>query len=146
MQVELLKRVQDALDAITAVEGFLAHQSQDDFLSSDMLQAAVERKFEILGEALKKAADADESIEKHIPELRQIVATRNRIIHVYDAVDPLLLWDVVQTDLPGLKARLSRSSALPPRDRQRDLKKQKDEGAPLNQQIAEKASRLGYGF
>ena len=146
MQVELLKRVQDALDAITAVEGFLAYQSQDDFLSSDMLQAAVERKFEILGEALKKAADADESVEKYIPELRQIIATRNRIIHVYDAVDPLLLWDVIQTDLQGWKARLSRRSALSPRDRQRDLKKQQDEGAPLNQQIAEKASRLGYRF
>jgi uncharacterized protein with HEPN domain len=106
MQVELLKRLRDALDAITAVEGFLAHQSQDEFLSSDMLQAAVERKFEILGEALKKAAEVDASIEQLIPELRQIVATRNRIIHVYDAVDHLLLWDVVQTELPGLKARL----------------------------------------
>jgi uncharacterized protein with HEPN domain len=79
-----------------------------------MLQAAVERKFEILGEALKKAVDADESVEKYIPELRQIVATRNRIIHVYGAVDPLLLWDVIQTDLPGWKARLSRRSALSP--------------------------------
>lgn len=106
MQVEPLKRLQDSLDAIKAVEGFLANQSQDDFLSSDILQAAVERKFEIIGEALKKAADSDVSIEELIPELRQIVATRNRIIHVYDAVDHLLLWDVVQTELPGLKARL----------------------------------------
>lgn len=106
MQAELLKRLEDALDAITAIEEFLANQSQDDFLGSDLLQSAVERKFEILGEALKKAGDADASIENLIPELRQIISTRNRIIHVYDAVDHLLLWDVTQTQLPGLKVRL----------------------------------------
>jgi len=108
MQVELLKRIQDALAAITAIEGFLSNQCRDTFLDSDMLQAAVERKFEILGEALKKAFEADASIETLIPELKQIISTRNRIIHVYDAVDHLLLWDVTQTQLPGLKARLQR--------------------------------------
>lgn len=91
MQVELLKRLQDAVEAITAVEGFLANQSQEDFLRSELLQVAVERKLEILGEALKKAADAGAAIEHLIPELRRIVATRNRIIHVYDAVGHLLL-------------------------------------------------------
>lgn len=106
MQVELLTRVQDALDAIAAIENFLTNQSQDDFLESDMLQAAVERKFEILGESLKKAADLDPRLEQVIPELRQIVAMRNRIIHVYDAVDHFILWDVVQTELPNLRERL----------------------------------------
>jgi uncharacterized protein with HEPN domain len=97
MQVQLYKRLQDALEAITAIESFLASQSVEDFLSSDILQAAVERKFEILGEALKKAAEVDEGTVTLVPELRQIVATRNRIIHVYDNVDHLILWDVVQT-------------------------------------------------
>lgn len=82
MQLESLKRLQDALDPILAAERFLANQSQDDFLGSDMLQAAVERKFEIPGEALNKAADADASVENLIPEPRQIISTRNRIIHV----------------------------------------------------------------
>ena len=87
-----------------------------------MLQAAVERKFEILGEALKKAADADASVENLIPEPRQIISTRNRIIHVYDAVDHLLLWDVAQTLLPELKARvqqiLAEASGPRPSDHQ----------------------------
>ena len=106
MQIQLCKRLQDALDAIVAIEGFLANQSMEDFLSSDILQAAVERKFEIIGEALKKAAETDKEIVTLVPELRQIVATRNRIIHVYDNVDHLILWDVVQSQLPGLKIRL----------------------------------------
>jgi uncharacterized protein with HEPN domain len=69
MQIQLCKRLQDALDAITAIEGFLANQSVEDFLGSDILQAAVERKFEIIGEALKKAAEADDEIETLVPPL-----------------------------------------------------------------------------
>ena len=42
----------------------------EDFLSSDILQAAVERKFEIIGEALKKAAEADDAIATLVPGLR----------------------------------------------------------------------------
>jgi len=34
------------------------------------------------------------------------VSTRNRIIHAYDTVDQLILWDAIQNDLPGLKASL----------------------------------------
>jgi uncharacterized protein with HEPN domain len=116
MQVQVCKRLQDALNAITAIEGFLSNQSVEDFLSSDILQAAVERKFEIIGEALKKAAEADEEIVTLVPELRQIIATRNRIIHVYDNVDHLILWDVVRSQLPGLKIRLQ--AALDKRTRE----------------------------
>lgn len=106
MQIQACKRLQDALEAITAIEGFISSHSVEDFLNSDMLQAAVERKLEIIGEALKKAAEADDEIATVVPELKQIIATRNRIIHVYDNVDHLILWDVVQSQLPGLKIRL----------------------------------------
>ena len=41
-----------------------------------------------------------------IPELRQIIATRNRLVHVYDDVDHLILWDVVHSELPDLKVTL----------------------------------------
>lgn len=116
MQIQVCKRLQDALEAITAIEGFLSNQSVEDFLGSDILQAAVERKFEIIGEALKKAADADNEIVTLVPELREIIATRNRIIHVYDNVDHLILWDVVQSQLPGLKIRLQ--AALDERTRE----------------------------
>jgi uncharacterized protein with HEPN domain len=66
----------------------------------------VERKFEIIGEALKRAEDADTSVLDFIPDLRRIVGTRNRIIHVYETVDQLILWDAIQNDLPGLKTSL----------------------------------------
>jgi uncharacterized protein with HEPN domain len=66
----------------------------------------VERKFEIIGEALKLAHEADPSVLTIIPDLRRIVGTRNRIIHVYEAVDQLILWDAIQNDLAGLRSSL----------------------------------------
>jgi uncharacterized protein with HEPN domain len=66
----------------------------------------VERKFEIIGEALNRAQEADTSVLDVIPDLRRIVGTRNRIIHVYETVDQLILWDAIQNDLPGLKSSL----------------------------------------
>lgn len=105
MTNHLKKRLQDALDAIALIEGFIAHQSLEQFLDDLLTQAAVERKFEIIGEALKKAEELDGTITTWIPELRQIVGTRNRIILAYDEVDHLILWDVVQSELPALKVR-----------------------------------------
>ena len=67
----------------------------------------MERKFEIIGEALKRALEADPDVTNLIPELRSIVGTRNRIVHVYEAVDQLILWDAIQNDLPGLKRAIS---------------------------------------
>jgi len=72
MQIQVCKRLQDALEAITAIEGFLSKQSVEDFLSSDILQVAVERKFEIIGEALKKAADADNEIVTLVQSLDRL--------------------------------------------------------------------------
>jgi uncharacterized protein with HEPN domain len=61
-----------------------------------MRQAALERKFEILGEALNRAEQSDPELADHLPELRRIIGMRNRIIHGYDAVDEEILWDAVQ--------------------------------------------------
>jgi uncharacterized protein with HEPN domain len=72
MQIQVCKRLQDALEAITAIEGFLSKQSVEDVLSSDILQVAVERKFEIIGEALKKAADADNEIVTLVQSLDRL--------------------------------------------------------------------------
>jgi len=60
-------------------------------------------------EALKgllDALEADPTVLTIIPDLRRIVGTRNRIIHVYEAVDQLILWDSIQNDLPGLRSSL----------------------------------------
>ena len=106
MRREALKRLHDALEAIEAIQRFIENCTLDRYLDDELIQSAVERKFEIIGEALKRAQEADTSVLDVIPDLRRIVGTRNRIIHVYETVDQLIFWDAIQNDLPGLKSSL----------------------------------------
>ena len=62
---------------------------------------AIERDIEIIGEAVGRILKKDQSIE--ISYARQIVATRNRIIHSYDSVSDDLIWSIVINHLPKLK-------------------------------------------
>lgn len=94
------------MEAIEAIERFIENCTLDHYLDDELIQSAVERKFEIIGEALKRALEADPSVLVIIPDVRRIVGTRNRIIHVYEAVDQLILWDSIQNDLPGLRCSL----------------------------------------
>lgn len=103
MQTEALKRLFDAFTAIESIERFIANSTLDQYLDNELIQSAVERKFEIIGEALKRASEADPNLLNAIPDLRRIVGTRNRIIHVYEAVDQLILWDAIHNDLPSLR-------------------------------------------
>lgn len=68
-----------------------------------MLRAAVEREFEIVGEALAKLVKTDEKLAAQISEHRRIIAFRNILIHGYTDVDDRLVWDVVATKLPVLR-------------------------------------------
>ena len=117
MRREALKRLLDAFEAIASIERFIENCTLDDYLQNELVQAAVERKFEIIGEALKRAFEADPDILNVIPDLHRIVGTRNRIIHVYEAVDQLILWDAIQNDLPelhhSLQEALKNNSPIP---------------------------------
>lgn len=67
---------------------------------------AVEREFEIIGEALSRLVRLDPLMEKRIPELRPTISFRNRIIHGYDTVDDAVVWGVVEKHLPLLIAEV----------------------------------------
>ena len=68
-----------------------------------MMQAAVEREFEIIGEALAKLIRLDETVAARITDHRRIVAFRNILIHGYADVDDRLVWDVLESKLPVLR-------------------------------------------
>ena len=67
-----------------------------------MAQAAVERKFEIIGEALNQLAKLDAALASRIPDLPQIVAFRNQLIHGYATVNVGTVWNIAQNALPTL--------------------------------------------
>jgi uncharacterized protein with HEPN domain len=68
-----------------------------------MLRAAVEREFEIIGEALAQLARLDAAIAARITDHRRIISFRNLLIHGYADVDDRLVWDVVETKLAVLQ-------------------------------------------
>jgi uncharacterized protein with HEPN domain len=84
-----------------------AGKSFTDFNSDLVLRSAVERQFEILGEALRQLARLDATLAARIPDLRQIVAFRNVLIHGYALIDRARVWQAVQNDVPGLRAILA---------------------------------------
>ncbi|CAN5736155.1 DUF86 domain-containing protein [soil metagenome] len=100
------KRRLDATAACEAIEEFVRGKDFTEYERDRLLRSAVERQFEILGEALNKAAAADASIAEQIPELHRMVGLRNRLIHGYDTVDDEILWDAIQTKLIPLKSQL----------------------------------------
>lgn len=81
---------------------FIAGKSFD-YEQDVMLRAAVERQFEIIGEALAQLAKLDRMVAERISEHSRVIAFRNILIHGYADVDDLLVWDIVQTKLPVLR-------------------------------------------
>jgi uncharacterized protein with HEPN domain len=92
-------------DSITAIEAYVAN-GRDAFLRERMIQDAVIRNFEVIGEASGRLSDAARQ-DDGVPWAR-IIAFRNRLIHGYWSVDLLLVWDVIVNDLPKLKAEVNR--------------------------------------
>ena len=72
-----------------------------------MLRAAVERQFEIVGEAMARLARIDETVAARISGYRRIIAFRNVLIHGYADMDDRLVWDVVERSLPTLVEELA---------------------------------------
>lgn len=73
-----------------------------------MLRSAVERQFEIIGEAFAALRRMNPDLAASIPDLPCIVAFRNILVHSYATVDDSLIWGVVEGNLPGLLTLLAR--------------------------------------
>lgn len=67
-----------------------------------MLRSAVERQFEIIGEALNQLSKVDTELAVQIPDLSRIVGFRNILIHGYAMIDNGLVWQILTEVLPGL--------------------------------------------
>jgi uncharacterized protein with HEPN domain len=96
------KYLWDALTAVELLREFTAGKSFEDYQTGAMLRAAVERQFEIIGEALNQLSKVDTGLAPTIPNPGQIVAFRNILIHGYAIVDDALVWQALTDWLPSL--------------------------------------------
>ncbi len=112
MAVEvILTYLQDVLDAINDMQScFVNFPYRYDLFEKDIMRkCVVERKTEIMGEAINRIKKADPTVD--IPNARAIIDTRNRIIHAYDNVQPEFLWGLVIRHIPELKKDIERMIA-----------------------------------
>jgi len=103
----------DMLQAVEAIQQYTEGKTLGDYLAIPMLRDAVERRFEILGEALVRLRQTDSSTAARIEHQDRVVGFRNVLAHEYDRIEPDQVWRTIQEDLPSLKSQLQALLAEP---------------------------------
>lgn len=105
MKLEVKKFLFDIKESIDSIENYLGDQRDFSvYVSNKMLRRAIEREFEIIGEAMNRIEKVDSSI--NISSKKQIISMRNRVIHGYDKIDNEIIWGIIVRHLPTLKEEI----------------------------------------
>jgi uncharacterized protein with HEPN domain len=107
MRLDSRKHLEDMRQAAQSIAEFVAGKSLDDYVASRLLRAAVEREFEVIGEALKRLLRTDPSAASRITHAARIVSFRNILAHGYDVVEDEVVWDIVSENLAVLRQQVT---------------------------------------
>ncbi|MGC1272163.1 MAG: HepT-like ribonuclease domain-containing protein [Planctomycetaceae bacterium] len=103
MRLEARKLLQDVSNAAARIVRFTAGKALQDYSGDDFLRSAVERQFEIIGEALNRLRRDDPATAERVTAIDRIIGYRNVLAHGYDTVDDEISWDAVEFKLPVLR-------------------------------------------
>jgi len=105
MDNETKKFLFDIQESIDSIEKYLGEKRDFKvYMANKMLRRAVEREFEIIGEAMSRIEKLDPSLD--ISSKKQIISMRNRVIHGYDKIDNEIIWGTIVRHLPTLKTEI----------------------------------------
>lgn len=90
----------------SSIRNYTQGFNEDHFLKNPLVQDAVIRNFEIIGEAAKQL-DADFRAGHPEIEWKKIAGVRDKLIHDYIGVDLLTVWAVVEKILPTLEKQIA---------------------------------------
>jgi len=98
-------RIGHILDAIEQIQSFTEGMSLEAFIDDEKTLRAVERCFEIIGEASRKIP---KQVHDGYPDIpwKRIMGLRHFIAHQYDEVREIALWNTIRNDLDDLKKKL----------------------------------------
>jgi len=107
MYHDIIQSVTDAADACREMREMIEGYTLETYQQDRRTRLAVERLFEILGEALNRVDEADPLFRDHLPEMGKVIGMRNRIAHGYDRVNNSVLWDTILDFVPDLQDKLN---------------------------------------
>lgn len=102
MNDEVKKNLIDIIQSAQEIQSFVNGMDFEEYRNHSVTKRAVERDFEIIGEALNRIKKADSELVERISEHRRIIGFRNILIHGYDIVDEAIVWQAVVKHLPVL--------------------------------------------
>jgi len=103
---DIKKSVWDAVEACQKIQAFTRGHTLETYQADCLYRSAVERQFEILGEALNRVDEADPSFRDYLPDMGKIIGMRNRIAHGYDYVQDEVVWLAATKRVSGLMTKL----------------------------------------
>ncbi|MBS1847982.1 MAG: DUF86 domain-containing protein [Actinobacteria bacterium] len=92
----------EARRAAELIRSFVRDRTEHDIASDLLLRSAVERQFEVIGEALGQLGRHHPTVADRIEDLPRIVAFRNILVHGYATVDVALVWEAATTRVAPL--------------------------------------------
>lgn len=95
------------LDILEAIEKIEKYYNKDKLILDELLQAAIVRYLEIIGEAARNLSNETKEKSKET-EWSKIVAFRNFIVHNYFDVDWAIVTKVIEEDIPKLKSEIKK--------------------------------------
>ena len=102
LPLEARKYLFDIAQACELITQFTSGKTFTDYTADPLLRSAVERQFEVMGEALNQAHRLYPDLSNRVSACRRIVAFRNRLIHGYAFVSDEVVWGVLEINLPTL--------------------------------------------
>jgi len=100
MHPDALKLLEDIRDAGSFVLDVVRDCGQEAYEQNRLARQAVERNFEIIGEALGRLSKADPDTAQRVGPVPQIVAFRNILVHAYDNIAPRRHWKSLTKQTP----------------------------------------------
>jgi uncharacterized protein with HEPN domain len=97
----------DILESARAALEYTHGKKWEEFSKDAMLQDAVVRRLEIIGEASNRVSSAIQKKHAHLP-WQAMKGTRNKIIHEYDSIELDIIWEIIEQDLPSLVSELKK--------------------------------------
>ena len=106
LPLEVRKYLFDMAQAADLIAEIVAGKEFSEYVANPMLRSAVERQFEIVGEALSQARRGYPELESLITDSSRIIAFRNRLVHGYASVSCETVWGIIEGNLPALREQL----------------------------------------